>query len=176
MVCKKCDYISNEESKVFGTTLCSICKHFAPEKINDFQNYLLEKIDWKSLDTFRKYDQKPGQKQKQGMRKQAQIGKIVTRPPLGYKISNKNLIQDENASKVHNLFSTFLKEDESLNQLSKKFQISINGIKKILTNRTYLGEIKFDNLIYKSNHKNIISQETFYAVQRKLKTYLRPRN
>jgi hypothetical protein len=175
MVCGKCGYISKNEYKIFGATLCSICKQFVPTKISDFPNYIYEKIDWNYLDTFRKFNQKPGQKQKQGMKKKAQIGNVVTRPPMGYKISNEKLIQDENASKVHQLFTIFLKEEFSLNQLSKQFKISINGIKKILTNRTYIGEIKFDNMIYKSNHKIIISQEIFYAVKRKLKTYLRPR-
>ena len=175
MVCEKCGYGSPNESKIFSVPLCNICKQFAPKTIEDFKSYLLEKVDWKYLDTFRRYSQSSRQNQKEGMRYRAEAGKIVTRPPLGYKISKENLVANENASKVHTLFVEFLKEDTSLNKLSRKFQISINGIKKILTNRTYLGEIKFDKKIYKSSHKPLISPETFYAVQRKLNDYLRPR-
>jgi hypothetical protein len=59
--------------------------------------------------------------------------------------------------------------------LSKNFHLSVPGLKKILTNRTYLGEVKFDGKIYKGDHSSIINPEIFYAVARKLKTYLRPR-
>ena len=37
----------------------------------------------------------------------------------------------------------------------------INGLKKILKNRTYLGEVKFAGNLYKSNHPAIINPEIF---------------
>tara|TARA_Y100000310_G_scaffold345856_1_gene471534 strand:+ start:15441 stop:15974 length:534 start_codon:yes stop_codon:yes gene_type:complete len=175
MVCKKCGYSDKKEFKTFGKDLCRICSTFSPEKINDFQRYIEEKVDWKLLDTFRRYNQLPGQKQKVGMLNKAANGKIMARPPLGYTISEGNLIPDSNAVKVHSLFKTFLNRKYTLNSLAKNFSLSVNGLKKILTNRTYLGEIKFDKRTYKGNHQILISPEIFYAVQRKLKTYLRPR-
>lgn len=175
MVCKKCGYTDKKEMKLFGSALCPICAKFAPEKITDFQDYLSEKIDWKILDTFRKYNQNIGQKQKHGMKKMATIGRLQTRPPLGYEVQNGNLVPNEEASRVHSLFKTFLNRNYSLNSLAKNFSLSVNGLKKVLTNRTYLGEIKFDNQIHKGDHPALINQEIFYAVQRKLKTYLRPR-
>ena len=175
MVCKKCGYSDKKEKIIFGNTLCKICATFAPQKIHDFQNYIEEKIDWKDIDTFRKYKQYSGEKQKQGMEKMANIGRIVTRAPLGYDVVNGNLIPNEEAVRVHSLFRTFLNKEYSLNLLSKNFLLSINGLKKILTNRTYLGEIKFDGKIHKGSHQPLISPEIFYAVQRKFKTYLRPR-
>ncbi|MFH1521479.1 MAG: recombinase family protein [archaeon] len=175
MTCKKCGYSDQKESKFFGSTLCKICASFAPDKIQDFQNYISEKIDWKILDTFRKYKQLPGKKQKDGMEKMASIGRLVTRAPLGYDVTNGNLIPNEDAVRVHSLYRTFLNRNYSLNSLSKNFSLSVNGLKKILTNRTYLGEIKFDGKIHKGDHQPIINPEIFYAVQRKLKTYLRPR-
>ncbi|MFH0712218.1 MAG: recombinase family protein [archaeon] len=175
MTCKKCGYIDKKEKTIFGSPLCGICAAFAPEKIYDFQNYISEKIDWEKLDTFRKYNQSKGQKQKQGMQKMASVGKLVTRAPLGYDVTNGNLIPNENAIRVHSLFKTFLARNYSLNSLAKNFSLSINGLKKVLTNRTYLGEIKFDGKIHKADHQPLISPEIFYAVQRKLKTYLRPR-
>ncbi|MCK5320991.1 hypothetical protein KAJ38_00250 [Candidatus Pacearchaeota archaeon] len=175
MVCKKCGYQDKKEVIIFGSSLCHICAKFSPEKIHDFQNYLDEKIDWKVLDTFRKYGQRFGKKQKSGMNKVASIGRIVTRAPLGYDVVNGNLIPNEDAVRVHSLYRTFLNRKFSLNSLAKNFSLSVNGLKKVLSNRTYLGEIKFDGRIHKGEHQNLISPEIFYAVQRKLKTYLKPR-
>jgi hypothetical protein len=175
MTCAKCGYIEKKEVKIFGKPLCKICATFAPNKIHDFQNYVSEKIDWKKLDTFRKYKTYPGQKQKKGMEKMAEIGRLQTRAPLGYDVINGNLQPNEDASKVHSLFKTFLARNYSLNSMAKNFSLSVNGLKKVLTNRTYLGEIKFNGKIHKGDHKGIISPEIFYATQRKLKNYLRPR-
>ena len=175
MACKKCGYQEKKELVLFGSPLCSICAKFAPEKIHDFQDYISEKIDWKVLDTFRKYGQHPGGKQKIGMEKMASIGKLVTRAPLGYDVQNGNLIPNEDAVRVHSLFKTFLARNYSLNSLAKNFTLSVNGLKKVLSNRTYLGEIKFDGKIHKGDHQAIINPEIFYAVQRKLKDYLKPR-
>jgi len=175
MVCKKCGYREEKEVNLFGSSLCSICLKFAPEKIDDFQDYVAEKIDWKFFDSFRKYGQKIGRKQKIGMQKMASIGRLVTRAPLGYDVLNGNLIPNEDATRIHSLFRTFLARNYSLNSLAKNFSLSINGLKKVLTNRTYLGEIKFDGQINKGSHQAIINPEIFYAVQRKLKSYLRPR-
>jgi len=175
MACKKCGYVDKKEVKIFGTNLCRVCATFAPEKIHDFQDYVAEKLDWKQIDTFRKYDAHPGKKQKSGMSKMAEIGRLQTRPPLGYDVINGNLMPNEDAVRVHSLFKTFLARNYSLNSLAKNFSLSVNGLKKVLTNRTYLGEIKFDGRIHKGDHQPIINAEIFYAAQRKLKDYLRPR-
>ena len=176
MACKKCGYQDQKEVILFGSPLCPICAKFAPEKIHDFQDYVAEKIDWKVLDSFRKYGQKLGGKQKVGMEKMATIGRLQTRPPLGYDVVNGNLHPNEDAVRVHSLFKTFLARNYSLNSLSKNFSLSVNGLKKVLTNRTYLGEIKFNGKIHKGNHSAIINAEIFYAVQRKLnEDYLKPR-
>ena len=175
MTCKKCGYVDKKELTIFGSTLCRVCATFAPEKVHDFQNYITEKLDWRKIDTFRKYNVQSGQKQKQGMQKMATIGRLQTRPPSGYDVVNGNLIPNEDAVRVHSLFKTFLARNYSLNSLSKNFSLSVNGLKKVLINRTYLGEIKFDGKIYKGSHQPIINAEIFYAAQRKLKDYLRPR-
>ncbi len=175
MLCKKCNYAEKKQIKIFGSSLCKVCATFAPSSPKEFQNYISEKIDWKILDTFRIYGHTPGTKQKKGMEKMAQIGRLQSRPPLGYDAINGNLMPNEAAIKVRSLFKTFLAKNYSLNSLAKNFSLSINGLKKILTNRTYLGEIKFDNKIHKGDHQTIINPEIFYATQRKLKTYLKPR-
>ncbi len=175
MLCKKCGYSEKKQSKVFGSPLCKICKTFAPSNPKDFQNYINEKVDWKILDTFRVHGHAPGLKQKKGMQEMAQVGRLQGRPPLGYDVVNGSLVPNEEVIKVRSLFKTFLSRNYSLNSLSKNFSLSINGIKKILTNRTYLGEIKFDNKIHRGSHQAIVNPEIFYATQRKLKDYLNPR-
>lgn len=175
MPCKKCGYIEKKETKLFGSSLCKICKTFAPNNLADFQNYIAEKIDWKLLDTFRNHGGTRGHKQKIGMTKQAKEGKLQGRPAFGYSVIDKKLIPNEDMIKVRSIYKTFLARNYSLNSLAKNFSLSINGLKKILTNRTYLGEIKFDNKIHKGTHKAIVNTEIFYATQRKLKDYLNPR-
>ena len=172
MVCEKCGYIDKSEKEVFGKKLCSVCSCFVPEK-EKFDEYLQEKLDWKILETFRKHNQKKGNAQKLGMNEKAKQGKIVTRSPLGYNIVDGKLEINQDSSKVHSLFKIFLEKDYSLNSLSKNYGLSVNGLKKVLQNRTYLGEIKFAGKLNKGNHSPIISQEIFYAVQRKLKSILR---
>lgn len=175
MVCGKCGYHDKKELVIFGIPLCRVCSSFAPSKEQEFVNYLSEKIDWKVIDTFRKYAPQKGIRQKEGMSKEAAKGNLVSRPPFGYSLINGVLAPNEESAKVHSLFTTFLSRNYSLNSLSKNFGLSINGTKKILSNRTYLGEIKFDGQIHKGTHNQLISPEIFYAVQRKLKSYLKPR-
>lgn len=168
MACDKCGYQDKKEGEKFNAKLCKICLMFAPEKDSDFQNYLSEKLDWKSLETFRKYSQSTGSRQKSGMNEKAKQGKIMTRVALGYSLVNESLSPNEHASKVHSVFRTFLNQNYSLNSMAKHYSLSVNGLKKILKNRTYLGEVKFAGNLYKSNHPAIINPEIFYAVQRKL--------
>jgi len=175
MACEKCGYHDKKEGEKFNSKLCRICLMFAPETESDFQNYISEKIDWKLLETFRKYGQSTGSRQKKGMDEKAKQGKIVTRVALGYMISNESLIPNEFASKVHSIFRTFLNQNYSLNNMAKHYGLSVNGLKKILKNRTYLGEVKFAGNLYKSNHQAIINPEIFYAVQRKLAEISRER-
>lgn len=168
MVCKKCGYKDIKELSLFGSSLCRFCFSNAPKDIENFQNYVLEKIDWRILDTFRKYGQFPGKNQKDGMNKKAILGKIMARVPTGYSPLDGNLVLNQDASKVHNLFKKFSEQEGSLSSFARDFGFSANGLKKLLTNRTYLGEIKFNGQIYKGKHERLVSPELFYAVQRKL--------
>lgn len=169
MVCEKCGYQDKKEGEKFNSKLCRICLMFSPENENDFRDYLSEKLDWKLLETFRKYGQSTGSRQKKGMKEKAKQGKVVTRVALGYSLIDGKLVPNESASKVHSIFKTFLNENRSLNNLSKQYGLSVNGLKKVLKNRTYLGEVKFAGNLYKADHPAIINPEIFYAVQRKLK-------
>jgi len=56
----------------------------------------------------------------------------------------------------------------SLNKLAKKYNFSVNGIKKILKNFTYIGKVKFSGQIIDGEHEPIISPTLFNKVQNKL--------
>jgi len=102
------------------------------------------------------------------MDKQARDGHVITRAPKGYKIENKMLVPKEDSYLVQELFQTFLNETISLNKLSKKYGLSVNGLKKVLKNFTYVGKIKFAGQVLDGKHTPLISHELFIKVQKKL--------
>jgi len=102
------------------------------------------------------------------MSKQASDGNLVTRAPFGYKIENKKLIPAQDSYVVQELFQDFLNKKLSLTKLAKQYNLSVNGLKKVLTNQTYLGKIKFDGQTHQGNHQSLISSTLFNHVQNKL--------
>lgn len=109
-----------------------------------------------------------GETQKQGMVKKAIKGGVMSRAPFGYRIENKKLVPAENFREIEEIFEEFLREKISLRKLAEKHKLSVNGLKKILTNFTYIGKIKFNNQIFEGNHEPIISSTLFNHVQNKL--------
>lgn len=110
-----------------------------------------------------------GERTKFAMDKKAREGGLVTRAPYGYKIEDKVLIPDPKTSYiVPELFEDFLREKISLTKLAKKYGFSVNGLKKILTNQSYLGKIKFDGQTHKGEHTPLVSSTLFNHVQNKL--------
>lgn len=107
-------------------------------------------------------------KQKQGMLKKAVKGNLMSRAPFGYNIQDGKLIPAQNRQEIEEIFEEFLRENISLTQLSKKHNLSVNGLKKILKNFTYIGKIKFNNQIYEGTHEPIISTTLFNHVQNKI--------
>ena len=165
--CSKCGFESSENQSRFGLPLCSICIRFAPREPEKLDEYIKEKLDLKILDTFRKFSE-IGNLQKKGMIKKAKLGSPMSRPPFGYCFENKKLVPAENYLEVEEIFEAFLTKKISLNKLAKKHNLSVNGLKKILTNFTYIGKVRFNNKIHKGNHKAIISSTLFNHVQNKL--------
>ena len=114
-------------------------------------------------------EEKPrGEVQKQGMVDKASKGSIMSRPAFGYKIENNKLVPAQNSEEVREIFEEFLNEKIPLSQLARKHSFSVNGLKKVLTNFTYIGKIKFNNQIHDGNHEPIISSTLFNHVQNKL--------
>jgi DNA invertase Pin-like site-specific DNA recombinase len=106
--------------------------------------------------------------QKQGMIKKASQGNLMSRSPFGYKNLDGKLIPAENSKEIEEIFEEFLNENVSLRQLAEKHHFSVNGLKKILKNFTYIGKIKFNNQIHEGSHQQIVSSTLFNHVQNKL--------
>ena len=102
------------------------------------------------------------------MSNKAEKGELVSRPPFGYNLQNGKLIPAENFREVEEIFEEFLTTNISLTQLSKKHSFSVNGLKKILKNFTYIGKIKFNGQIHQGSHPPIVSSTLFNHVQNKL--------
>tara|TARA_B100000315_G_C14517251_1_gene559760 strand:+ start:794 stop:1219 length:426 start_codon:yes stop_codon:yes gene_type:complete len=109
-----------------------------------------------------------GELQKKGMIQKATQGNLMSRVAFGYKLEGKQLVPAQNADEVREIFEEFLDEKTSLTKIAKKHKFSVNGLKKILSNFTYIGKIKFNNQIHQGNHKPIISSTLFNHVQNKL--------
>ncbi len=164
-ICVKCSGPANR--KKFDLFLCDICYHFSPNKEEDYKKYVNEKIDGNILETFRKYGD-VGQRQKKGMIKKASQGNLMSRIPFGYILENKKMTPAKNYKEIEEIFEEFLNENISLTQLAKKHKLSVNGLKKILKNFTYIGKIKFNNQVFEGTHQPIISSTLFNHVQNKL--------
>jgi site-specific DNA recombinase len=102
------------------------------------------------------------------MHKKFRDGNLITRAPLGYKIINKELFPADNSYIVQEIYQTFLNSDTSLTQLAKKYGLSVNGLKKVLSNETYLGKVKFSGSVVQGKHPALLSQELFDKVREKL--------
>ncbi len=163
MRCEKCGYESDENKLFQETCLCSICRQFAPS--SNLGEYLSEKIDSRVLDSFRKFSRS----NISGMNDKFKQGNVMSRAAFGYRIVNKELVVDEEKKlQVQGIFQDFLNQETSLNSLAKKYGFSVNGLKKILKNFTYLGKVKFSGGIIQGKHQPIISSELFNKVQNKL--------
>ena len=130
----------------------------------------LEKLKKENEELKRKIEElsNRGELQKKGMIAEASRGNIVSRIPFGYKLDGKKLILAENFREVEEIFEEFLNENISLRKIAEKHKFSVNGLKKILKNFTYIGKIRFNKQVFNGNHKPIISSTLFNHVQNKL--------
>ena len=166
--CEKCGFETKEIKQKSGLNFCFICYTFAPDTPEKLDEYILEKVSPDSLNPFRKYVVSHGQKLKQSMIEKAKVGELMSRAPFGYVIIEKKLVPAENFRKVEEIFDEFLNRNTSLNKLANKNNLSINGLKKILTNYTYVGKIKFNGEVHQGSHEPIVSSTLFNHVQDRL--------
>lgn len=120
------------------------------------------------IDELKKKLKEKSENQKKGMTEKASKGEIMSRPPFGYLIENGRLIPAQNYLEIEEIFQEFLTGNLSLRQLAQNHHLSVNGLKKILKNFTYIGKVKFNNQIHQGNHQAIISTTLFNHVQNKL--------
>lgn len=104
-----------------------------------------------------------------GMARKAKEGGFITKAPKGYKLVNKQLVPNEEAETIKQVFEEFLNSDISLTQLAGKTGMSTAGIKKLLSNITYLGKVKFAGQESQGHHEPLISEELFSKVKEKLR-------
>ena len=170
MKCEKCRYSSEENINKFGLELCSVCAAFAPNNPEELDEYVSEKVDSTSLNSFRKYAKIRGKQQKTGMIKKVSIGQHVSRVPFGYEWNSKEktLIPAKNSREIEEIFEEFLQPDMNLSRLAKKHNFSVNGLRKILRNFVYVGKVKFDGQIHEGKQAPLVSSTLFNHVQDKL--------
>ena len=118
-----------------------------------------------------------------GKEVKAKQGKITSGvPPLGYKKDkniNKVLVDEEGKKKYRFLVEKFLTGEYSTHTLAIEFnkrfvgnrgKLSNNSrIYKILTNRFYLGYVKFKGEWYEGEHEPLITLEEFKQIENLLK-------
>lgn len=122
----------------------------------------------KQIEELKKKLENRGETQRKGMIKKASQGNVMSRIPFGYNLENGKLVPAQNFREVEEIFQEFLNENLSMRKIAEKHKFSVNGLKKILKNFTYIGKVKFNNQIFPGNHEPIISSTLFNHVQNKL--------
>jgi hypothetical protein len=119
-----------------------------------------------------------GDVQKKGMIKKFSEGNHMSRAPFGYEwnLKEKILVPAQNSREIEEIYEEFLKEDMNLSILSKKHNLSVNGLKKILRNFAYVGKVRFGGQIHEGKHTPIVSTILFNHVQNKLDKLKRKKN
>jgi len=122
-----------------------------------------------------KREEDRGDVQKEGMIKKFSEGKHMSRAPRGYEwnLKDKILVPAQYSREIEEIFEEFLQQDMNLSALSKKHNLSVNGLKKVLRNFAYVGKVKFDGQIHEGKHPPLVSTTLFNHVQDKLDKILK---
>jgi len=108
-----------------------------------------------------------------GMSRKSKEGGSVNKPPYGYKMINKKLeIDPEKGPLIKQMYEEFTYTRSSLNKLAQKYDLSVNGVKKVLVNRVYLGEVRFAGNVNAGIHQPLIDPGLFNEVQEELRRRL----
>ena len=119
-----------------------------------------------------------GHSQKEGMIKKSSEGKHMSRAPMGYNwdLKDKILIPSQSSREIEEIFEEFLQPGMNLSNLATKHNLSVNGLKKVLRNFSYVGKVKFDGQIHEGKHVPLVSTILFNHVQDKLDKIKRKKN
>lgn len=123
------------------------------------------------------------------MRAYATQGYFLQKPPLGFDVKDKILVENEDGNKIRDIFSSYL-NGEGKGSIAKRYNKCIKSIDCILKNPAYAGFVRFggrrrdkvtnkqvkcEETVYKGLHKAIIEIEKYEAVQRLLsQRYISP--
>lgn len=134
-----------------------------------------------------------------GMREKAERGQALGLAPLGYRIApgGKFEILEDEALVVRWIFDSYVVKQLGLNRIARflrengltefgraggKFRWSAQGVKVILTNRTYLGEFHWQPrgdatpIVVSGSHPAIVDSGVFMAAQKRLAQNRRDRH
>lgn len=153
---------------------------YATENISDTpEGVLLESV----LEGLAQYESmEMARKIKRGMYETALKGKTPgTTPSYGYRVNSDGfyVIEETEAKAIKYAFDRYLKGasfaeiSRNLNELGYRTRkgkpFSGQAIKRILTNRRYIGEFTFMDIVKEDGIPAIIDKDTFFMVQKKLK-------
>lgn len=95
--------------------------------------------------------------------------------PLGYRkdSTTRGLMPDRAASKVRSAFDDFL-SGKTISDIAVELGMTTSGVRQLLRNRVYLGELKVRSYVKTEAHESLIDLETFEAAQAKLAQHTRP--
>lgn len=133
-----------------------------------------------------------------GMREKASRGQALGLAPLGYQIGSKGRFEivEAEAAVVRWIFEAYVVKRFGINRVARwlrdhgsaqfgppggKFRWSAQGIKVILTNRSYLGEFRWkprndaEPIVVSTAHAPIVNEETFVAAEQRLAANRRDR-
>jgi|GEM_PF-937294 len=103
-----------------------------------------------------------------GMTEKAKEGGVVSKAAFGYVIKDGKLYVDNDKRKdVIDIFTDYVETNKSLNQIAREHKLTVSGLIKVLSNRIYIGDIKFKES-YLGTHEVILDKELFEKAQAKL--------
>ena len=127
---------------------------------------------------------------KRGNRQKLRRGEWPSKAPYGYVNNPKTRAVDidpELSKVVKKTFSLFAEGNKSFTEISNfmfKFgmkrescgkPIKVDQIKRMLSNKFYVGILKYANEYYEGSHRCFISKQLFQEVQKQVEKILRPR-
>lgn len=143
---------------------------------NSKESVLLESV-YEGFDEY--YVIKLSEEVKRGKREKAERGEHNGNPPFGYdydRNTKRLIINEEKAKIVKLIYDTFISTQNlrhiafTLNQLNVKpmrgNEWGTKTLKLILTNKSYIGKVKYLNNYYDGIHEPIIDVEKFDKVQK----------
>jgi DNA invertase Pin-like site-specific DNA recombinase len=95
--------------------------------------------------------------------------------PIGY-VKNpetRRLVVDDRAAEVRRAAADYL-SGKTLSEISREIGMTPGGVRAMLRNRVYLGELKVRSYVNSEAHPAILDPGTFEAVQRKMASASRP--